>query len=347
MDLIDFAPRVIDYVEHGDLGVVPGWTVGAPFVVELLAQGEYNMNYLVRQGTKIWVLRVNIGTQIGRDDQILYEYRALKLLAPTGLTPRPYYVDDERKRLNYGVLVMEYLSGEPLDYQRDALRAARLFARIHNQPIAPEANHLIHEDRPLSMTYEECSRLLPVYLESELADPEVRDYLQDVLAWAGEARCQEAYFVADPWPCIINTEVNSGNFIVNRKRSTLHLVDWEKPLWGDPSQDLSHFCVPTTTLWKTDYRMTAEGKHAFLNAYRAAISDAHLRDTIVDRVRLRDPFNCLRGISWSAMAWVTYQTGEHALKNKDTFRKVSAYLQIDFVRSLFEPYIKPPSRGAW
>jgi len=55
---------------------------------------------------------------------------------------------------------------------------------------------------------------------------------------------------------------------------------------------------------------------------------------------LRDPFNCLRGISWSAMAWVAYQTGEHALRNEDTFRKVSAYLHLDFVRSLFDPYLR-------
>ena len=116
-------------------------------------------------------------------------------------------------------------------------------------------------------------------------------------------------------------------------------MDWEKPLWGDPSQDLSHFRVPTTTLWKTDYRMTNGDKRVFLDAYRAALSDAHLRDTIAERVRLRDPFNCLRGISWSAMAWVNYQTGEHALRNEDTFRKVSAYLDLEFVRSLFDPYL--------
>ncbi|MEE8390189.1 MAG: hypothetical protein V3S14_05250 [Anaerolineae bacterium] len=57
-------------------------------------------------------------------------------------------------------------------------------------------------------------------------------------------------------------------------------------------------------------------------------------------MRLRDPFNCLRGISWSAMVWVNYQTGEHALRNKDTFRKVSAYLDLGFVRSLFDLYME-------
>ena len=341
MDLQTLLPHAIDYLQRADLSAVPGWLSGEPFLVEPLAQGEYNMNYLVRQRGASWVLRINIGTQIDRDDQILYEYRALRLLESTGVTPRPFYVDDSRELLDHGVLLMEYLPGEPLLYRRDLEAAARLFARVHAQPVAPADNHLIHEERPLSMTYEECSRLLPVYLESDLADPPLRDYLCDVLAWAETARHREAYFVSDPWPCIINTEVNSGNFIVNRERGTLHLVDWEKPLWGDPSQDLSHFCVPTTTLWKTDYRMPAQDKRAFLDAYRAAIPDPHLRDTIGDRVRLRDPFNCLRGISWSAMAWVTYQTGKHALQNRDTFLKVCAYMDLDFVHGLFDPHMQP------
>ena len=30
------------------------------------------------------------------------------------------------------------------------------------------------------------------------------------------------------------------------------MIDWEKPLWGDPAQDLGHMLAPTTTFWKTD-----------------------------------------------------------------------------------------------
>jgi aminoglycoside phosphotransferase (APT) family kinase protein len=234
---------------------------------------------------------------------------------------------------------MEYLPGESLDYRRDLEDAARLFSRVHTVGVPEDGNPLIVEKRPLTMTYQECARLLPVYLDSDLAEPGLRDYLAEVLDWAEEARQRERYFVEDPWPCIINTEVNSGNFIADREAGTLHLVDWEKPLYGDPSQDLSHFCAPMTTLWKTDYRMPPEAKGRFLEVYRQNIDDPHLRDTIYERVRLRDPFNYLRGISWSAMAYVTYQTGEHAVKNADTFRKVSEYLDLEFQRGLFDPYL--------
>lgn len=338
-DLKRIHESVRDYVHAGRVAGVPGWKAEAPFDVTLLAKGEYNLNYLIRQDSNKWVFRVNMGTQIDRDDQILYEYRALKLIQKSGVTPKPYFVDDTRQHIPQGISIMEFLAGGPLDYESDFLQAAELFAQIHDLDIEAEDNPLIFEEKPLSMTYEECAKLLPVYLDSDLADSSLRDYLRDVLSWAEEACTSEIYFIRDPWHCVINTEVNSGNFIANRNTGRLYLVDWEKPLWGDPSQDLSHFCAPMTTLWKTDFRMSEIQKMEFLDTYKSTVSDPHLRDTIVDRVRLRDPFNYLRGISWSAMAWVSYQTGEHTVRNNDTFLKVASYLNPDFLREMFDPYL--------
>jgi len=237
------------------------------------------------------------------------------------------------------VIILEYLEGEKLDYSRDNDDAARLFASIHQLPIT-RPDHLIVEERPFSLTYERCLLMAPVYWNSPLADKEVAQFLKEIFAWAEVNRLKEAYLSSDPWYCIINTEVNNGNFIVNRKESSIHLVDWEKPLWGDPSQDLSHFRVPTTTLWKTDYRMSASAKKSMMATYKATITDAHLRDTIEERTRLRDPFNCLRGVSWCAMAWVKYQTGDHVLRNADTLKKLSMYVEMKFLRDLFDPFMQ-------
>lgn len=340
INIHSFLPCVWDYLQQVDFGPECGWQTGAAFDVQPLAQGEYNMNYLVSQGEQRWVLRLNLGSQIGRDDQIAYEYGALRLLAKSGVTPRACFLDDSRALLEQGLLLMEYLPGVALDYQTDLLPAARLFARLHTLEVSEAENHLLREHHPLTLMYEECSRLAQVYLQSELGDPFVRDILSEVLEWAGEARHSEDYYLADPIHCAINTEVNSGNFIANRRTGSLHLVDWEKPLWGDPSQDLSHFSVPTTTLWKTDYRMPINDRRLFLEEYRRTVNDRHLADTIEERVRLRDPFNCLRGITWSAMAWVSYQTGAHALRNADTFQKIETYLEPGFLRSLFDRYLK-------
>jgi aminoglycoside phosphotransferase (APT) family kinase protein len=334
----EMLPRVEAYLSARDWGDVPAMA-GRSFRVASLAQGEYNLNYLLSDGTTRLVLRVNIGTQIGRKDQIVYEYRALRLLESSGVTPTPHFVDDTRAHLDRGILIMAYLPGEPLDYQRDLDAAAELLATLHQVPVAEEENHLIREEAPLSLIFEECSALLERYFRSPLADPAIQAYLREVRAWADGARAQERYFQEDPWPCIVNTEVNSGNFIANRKQGTLHLVDWEMPRYGDPSQDLSHFCSPLTTLWKTRYRMPEAEKLAFIRSYAGRHRDRHLRDTIGDRVRLRDPFVYLRGISWSAMAWVAYQTDYDGVRNPDTRITLQLYLDLELIRSLFDPFL--------
>ena len=336
----DMLGRVQRYLDKRDWIDVPVMA-GRRFRVTPLAQGEYNLNYRLTDAHHPLqlVLRVNIGTQIDRDDQILYEYRALELLRNSGCTPRPYFVDNSRGQLEHGCLIMEYLPGGPLDYRKDLEAAAQLLAAIHQIDVTPAQNHLIRENRPLTLIYEECRSLLAHYFQSDLADSAIRDYLQEVLQWADQMRCREAFFVKDPWSCIVNTEVNSKNFIVNRDRATVHLVDWEMPRWGDPSQDLCHFCSPLTTLWKTDYRMPPADKKRFIRLYSRNIQDRHLRDTLIDRVHLRDPFVYLRGISWSAMGWVAYQTEFSGMKNPDTWETLQGYMQLDFIRSLFDPFM--------
>ncbi len=334
--------QIAEYLTRPQLRELPVIGGNRQFKIELLAGGEYNLNYLLSSlhDSLRLVFRVNIGTQIAREDQILYEYRALKLLKESAVTPKPYFVDDSRSFFEQGILIMEFLPGETLDYRRDLEEAARLFSRTHQVVVPPEQNHLIREDAPLSLIYKECSNLLDVYFNSELADPAIRSYLKELKAWMNENRSKERYYQEDPHPCIVNTEVNSGNFIVNRKTHTLHLVDWEMPRWGDPSQDLCHFCAPLTTLWKTDYRMSENEKREFLTIYKAQYCDHHLRDTLEERVKLRDPFVYFRGISWSAMGWVAYQTDYTGMRNEDTWKTLQSYMQLGFIRSLFDPFLR-------
>ena len=337
--MTDMQARVAAYLEGREWSHLPVLAARG-FRVAPLARGEYNLNYRVTSGPHRSVFRVNMGTQIDRDDQIRYEFATLELLEKSGVTPVPYHVDDSRVHFERGVGIMAYLPGRALDYTTDLDAAAAVLARIHQVPVPGDDHHLIREEAPLDLIYRECARLLKVYFTSELADPEIRRYLGTVLEWAAEARVRDRFYQEDPWPCIVNTEVNSGNFIVHPARRTMHLVDWEMPRWGDPSQDLSHFCSPLTTLWKTDYRMPPETKNAFMAAYGRHIRDPHLRDTLVERVRLRDPFVYLRGISWSAMGWVAYQTEFAGMKNADTWKTLRRYMDIDFIRSLFDPFLQ-------
>lgn len=325
----------------GDGNAAPaGFTKEKKYTVLPLAAGEYNLNYLVQAEQQQFVFRVNIASQIDRDDQIVYEYKALQLLASSGVTPRPYWVDDSRRYLDRGVSIMEFLPGRPLDYQRDLGDAAKLFATIHQLPVDAGKHELIVETNPLSLIFDECSGLLEKYFSSPLADFEIADYLREVKDWAAAARLKESYFAEYPCFCIVNTEVNSGNFIVNDAANTIHLIDWEMPRWGDPSSDLCHFCSPMTTLWKTEDRLTDGQYEEFMTAYSSHLHNKHLQDTLVDRLRLKMPFVYLRGISWSAMGWVAYQTDFCGIRNEDTWQKLCSYLDLAFIRSLFDPFLE-------
>ena len=65
---------------------------------------------------------------------------------------------------------------------------------------------------------------------------------------------------------MVNTELNSGNFLINEGARS-YLVDWEKPLLSEAAQDLAHFLAPTTTFWKTDTILDREavGQAVYLN----------------------------------------------------------------------------------
>lgn len=337
-----YRDQVVRYLASSSWDDVPA-LAGRRFAVTPLAGGEYNLNYLLSDKAERLVFRVNIGTQIERDDQIVYEYEALRLLDGCGATPVPHYVDNSRRLIDRGVSIMEFLPGRPLDYRSDLAAAARTLAAVH-QVRPAGGHHLIVEEQPLSLIFNECSRLLRHYFESPLGSVSIKTQLERIMTWAEESKKQERYFLDTPWFCIVNTEVNSGNFIVNETRGTAHLIDWEMPRWGDPSTDLCHFCSPLTTLWKSDYRFTDEARIFFLDTYKKRLDSPVLHETLEERMRLKYPFVLLRGISWSAMGWVAYQTDYGGVRNQDTWRTLQRYLDLDFIRSLFLPLMAKPHR---
>ena len=65
---------------------------------QLLAQGEYNINYLfTHPATKDnLILRVNTASQMNLSNQIEYEYKSLLQLKESNRTPIPIYVDGSK-----------------------------------------------------------------------------------------------------------------------------------------------------------------------------------------------------------------------------------------------------------
>lgn len=303
----------------------------------LLAQGEYNINYVFTHPItqKKLVLRINAGSQMHLEDQIGYEYQALKGLEHSGRTPIPYYVDGTRKYLPYGIMVMEFLEGVPLDYRKDMPLAAECLADIHSTPV-PEQSILLHPESPLHAILDECDQMFRTYEESELGDEQKKCQIRHMLE-AGRRKADRAAAMVYP-KCCINTELNSGNFLINGKGKNNYLIDWEKPLLGDPAQDLGHFLAPTTTFWKTDVILTEEEIRSFVELYEKAVNGRIPLEGLKERVDIFIPITCLRGITWCAMAWVEYQQPDKLIQNAFTKKKLDDYLSPAFLNQIEQRY---------
>lgn len=296
----------------------------------LLAQGEYNINYMFTHpvtGKKL-LLRVNCGSQMHLENQIQYEYHALQILEKSGRTPRPLYVDGSCSKLEHGVMVMEYLPGKPLDYRKDLRLAAECLADIHSVEVT-EDMRLIRPQNPLEAILEECEEMVKTYMDSPLGSLQTKNHIRRLLDKGWET--MEKLSIENGYWCCINTELNSTNFLINGEEKINYLIDWEKPLYGDPAQDLGHFLAPTTTFWKSDVILEPEEIEQFITNYITAVAGRYETKDLRKRVHAYIPITCLRGITWCTMAWVQYQQPDKVIVNESTAKKLEAYLSEGFL----------------
>ena len=303
---------------------------------ELLAAGEYNVNLSFTHpisGEKL-ILRINQGSQMHLESQIEYEANTLRLLKDSGRTPRLYYVDGSKKYLDKGILVMEYLPGVALDYEKDLMKAADILVDIHRQPL-PVDNGLIRTGTGFSFVLDECEEMFKHYTESKYADKDIENRIRHLLdmGWkmskSGEVSFDELY------KCLINTELNSTNFLINEDGKN-YLIDWEKAVFGYPAQDIGHFLAPTSTFWKTDIILTKAEIDDFITKYIEK-AERHfdtngIRETALAFIKI----NCLRGLSWCAMAYVQYREADKEIMNESTRIKLGQYLEDSFIRRIEE-----------
>jgi len=324
--------KYIDFLKSDSFLLPLGIPSGTELEFSVLGQGEYNLNYTFIHpvsGKKL-VLRINTGSQMHLDNQIEYEFSALQALETSNRTPRPLCCYPGQK-----MLVMEHLPGKALDYHTDMDIAARILADIHCTPI-PESCRLLKPTHPARAIYDECLQMVQHYFDWEDADPTVCGLLHTLVEEIGNLPLTEH---SDAPKCIVNTELNSGNFLIDPNGRS-HLVDWEKPLISEPAQDLGHFLAPTTTFWKTDVILTPQQVKDFAVKYVEAVGGRMDCSTLSRRLPLFFTVTCLRGVTWCAMAYREYCQPGRELRNEDTFKKLQAYLEPEFLKSILENYVR-------
>ncbi|MBQ1250367.1 MAG: aminoglycoside phosphotransferase family protein [Clostridia bacterium] len=330
-------PLFKQYTESPDFLRALDLPIGTQLDFTLLGQGEYNQNFLFTHPTteQKLVLRINTGSQMHLDDQIGYEFSALKNLEASGRTPKALFCDSSRSILPYGTLVMEWLPGRPLDYHTDLRTAAEIFADIHCTPV-PADHKLLTPAYPAKAIYEECLNMVEHYFTWDQADPAIVCLLRTLIEEIGRLPLTEPSTAPK---CMVNTEVNSGNFLINDSGKS-YLIDWEKPLLSEPAQDLGHFLVPPTTFWKTDVILTPEEIRDFVACYEKAVAGRMDTSSLRDRLPLFFTVTCLRGVTWCAMALREYSRPDRPLTNADTFSKIKDYINTDFLQNLLDNYVR-------
>ena len=175
--------------------------------------------------------------------------------------------------------------------------------------------------------------MVKIYMDSPLGKDRMKRKIRDLLdkAWK---KAKEFHMEDSPYQCCINTELNSTNFLIGGEGKSNYLIDWEKPLFGDPAQDLGHFLAPTTTFWKTDVILREEEIGNFLNEYLKCVGARFDITGLKERTKVFMEITCLRGITWCAMAWVQYQQPDKLIINESTYRKLEDYLSDGFLEKI-------------
>lgn len=290
-----------------------------PLDIKPLGSGEHNLNYrFSAPGTRAeYVLRINIVPQPFHEDQIAYEAHALELLAPSGCVPRLLYADSSRELMGFGAMAIGFCDGKMLDFDdlasEDLACAAKIMANIHAVRVDDAARSMLYcPHDPLQQMYAEAKGRFDDYLRSGFEDRRITKWCNRLFKAARKA------MEAAPSPtgerAIINTETLPSHFLIaqgcNGEHSSHHpgyMIDWERPMIGEPAQDVAYFVSPTSTFWDSDFLFPADDVDGFLDLYMDVAGGRYELGNFHERFMAYRAMTVLRSTSWCCRALARYK----------------------------------------
>lgn len=305
-----------------------------PPQVELLAEGEYSLSYLVRYDEQEVVARCVTGSQLGLSpaDQVAREAHALELVAASGRAPRLISVQTAPKKVVYPFMVRERLPGRLLDYATDLELAARCIAAVHEVRI-PEDHKLVVHDDPALPLLDEAWLLAQPYLSWDAAPPASISGLKRLFEVAESSLENESDPFREADLSIVNANLDSHNFVV--QDDTASLLNWDRARIAPSVQDLAHFLAPTTTLGHADsaVRLSDAGEDLFLSVYLE--ERPHIeRDRLLHHLQVMKLLTSLRAVG--RCAWLAHATatGSRPQVGGEMLAVNQALLEPDFLEEL-------------
>ncbi len=304
-----------------------------------LGAGEHNENYWFADpasGRK-FVLRVNVAPQPFHDDQVAYEYEALKTIEPCGHAPKPLYVDSSRKLIDHGAMVISFCEGQELDFDKlrdgDLQRCIRLMANIHAVKL-DDSCKLFRPADPLRELYDECMQRYEIYRSSGFEDERINKWAD---RFAGTARKQMETSAPSDTSHVINTETLPSHFLLPHDVTSSELgffVDWERPIIGEVAQDVAYFVSPTTTFWDSEYLMPLSQAHELVEDYWDAVDGRFNRKGFDERFRAWRMMTALRSTMWCCKAYAVQRMTPGSYMTPKAAQKLPIYLSDEFMERI-------------
>ncbi len=298
--------------------------------VIFLSESESNINFLIDVGAEKYVFRLSKMSELGLRNQIRYEYDALKTLERSYVTPTTFFLDDSTTFFEYGVLIMQYIEGRPLEYKRDLHEAAKIFGTIHSLDTEKfDTSSFLKCENIIENSLNKSKASLDSFLKSSKLDIDIKLKISSFLEWCEKNKSRGLYFEKDKWNTINNTEPHAKNFIISDKKRKGFLIDWEKPLVSDPSVDLAYFLSPLSTSMTSGYTFTEDERDNFFKTYIMYL-DRYDRD-IVERVNIYTPFLNLELLSKLVNRFITLEDNQ-----KTEYKKLKQMVNIEFINKLMQ-----------
>jgi aminoglycoside phosphotransferase (APT) family kinase protein len=340
-----------------------------------LGAGEHNVNYWFREpgsGRK-YVLRVNVAAQPFHDNQVAYEFAALRALEESGCTPKPVFLDDSPAALGKGVIVESFCEGNELDFDDlrpgDLEAAIQLMADVHAVPVDEDCP-LYRPVDPLRELFEECLQRFRVYRASAFEDARITKWVERFIAVI-EPAVEASSCRLEDCRHIINTETLPSHFLISREGGSSlgpllesdgaadsdgdtrkrigkraeecagkhagkqlgSFIDWERPIIGEVAQDVAYFVSPTTTFWDSEWLCPPDTGDRMVEEYWRAVDGRFAKGAFDERYPLYLAMTALRSTTWCCRALVHYSQAE-THKTSKAAKKLPIYLSDDFLERL-------------
>lgn len=317
-----------------------------------LGMGEHNVNFwfVDPANGRRYVLRINVAKQPFHKNQVLYEWNALTALEPAGCAPEPLFLDDSPEAPGKGVLVISFCEGTQLDFDHlrpgDVRCALQLMADAHSAPV-PSDSPLFRPSDPLEELFREAVQRIDTYRASAHEDPRITRWAETFLA-LGQRTLEEV-----PAPCcsdhIVNTETLPSHFLIpaaSAAAAAAHqgsgrfcehpgaFVDWERPIIGEPAQDVAYFTAPTTTFWDSEFLFPPNQVEGVVEAYWQAVDGRFPRACFDERFRAYRIMTSLKSTAWCCQALLNYEGSSAAHRTAKTASKLSTYLSDEFMEQV-------------